>query len=77
MKKTPKDVSKTIICNSSKWRTMFEYRKNKDTFNQVRILYGNQNDICEDCIRQWKSIKGIMLGFKAGQKLFMIVTVDT
>lgn len=51
--------------------------KNKDTFNQVRILYGNQNDICEDCIRQWKSIKGIMLGFKAGQKLFMIVTVDT
>ena len=56
---------------------MFEYRKNKDTFNQVRILYGNQNDICEDCIRQQKSIKGIMLGFKAGQKLFMIVTVDT
>lgn len=37
--------------------------------NQVRILSGNQNDLSEDCIRQLKSIKRILLGLKVGQNI--------
>ena len=41
----------------------------KNTFkNQVRILSGNQNDVSEDCIRQLKSIKRILLGLKSRTK---------
>lgn len=38
MKKTSKDVSRTIIYNISKWGKKLEHKK-AEIFNQVRIFY--------------------------------------